>query len=78
MTVIREIMHKRFDLRRWLRPFGWWGGSFAFMAGHNTCPCCGKPGCPFGWLAAGVLGGLVVLALRLFGRGSPIRKKDSG
>ena len=46
----------------------WLGFSGLYAATGGTCPFCGQPTCPTGFLSAGVVGGVLALGLQAWKR----------
>jgi hypothetical protein len=50
------------------RSCGIWVGSYGWLLGMSTCPCCGHAGCPVSPLGAGVLAIFSAVACTFLGR----------
>jgi hypothetical protein len=59
------------------RFFGWWAGTFAFLAGFSVCPFCGQPGCAGGPAFAGVLGGISAFFISMLRRGKRAQRAST-
>ncbi len=46
----------------------WLGISGLYAAAGGTCPFCGQPTCPTGFLSAGIAGGVLALGLQAWKR----------
>ena len=46
----------------------WLGFSGLYAATGGTCPFCGQPTCPTGFLSAGIVGGLLAFGLQAWKR----------
>jgi hypothetical protein len=46
----------------------WWLAFAAVFTISPTCPCCGRPGCPGGFAAGAVLGGILAALAKVFSR----------
>jgi len=46
----------------------WLGFSGLYAATGGTCPFCGQPTCPTGFISAGIVGGILALGLQTWRR----------
>jgi hypothetical protein len=46
----------------------WLGFSGLYAATGGTCPFCGQPTCPVGFLGAGIVGGILAIGLQAWRR----------